>query len=532
MADYDYIIVGAGSAGGALAARLSEKPGNKVLLLEAGAASHPYSRMPLSFGLLIDNPAANWCYQSEPEPNTANRVIPVPRGKLLGGSSSINGLVWVRGQPLDFDTWAQMGCRGWSWRDVAPVFTRIENFVDGDGANGRGTEGPLKVSTVPDQNPLYDALFKASVAAGYKLNPDYNSEEQEGVVKTQTSIYKGRRMSVAHCYIEPAMKRSHNLNVVTNAMTLRMLLEGKRCVGVEYEKDGKVLQARARETILSAGGVASPQILELSGIGQPELLKQHGIEVKHELRAVGENFRDHINARIIWKVKDPSVSYNHMARGLGAATQFLKYLTTGGGFMSLPSAPLLAFLRTRPELATPDIQMHLVPYSIKDPKTRKLQDFPSMTIACYQLRPESLGSIHIRSKDAKAQPAIRFNFLADPIDQAAMTAGFRMMRKIVDAAPMDDYRDSEYSPGPSVKSDDEILTWIRNNSQTAYHPIGTCRMGPAGPSTVVDDKLKVHGLDGLRVADASIFPTMPSGNTNAPSIMVGEKAADILKAAA
>ena len=261
--------------------------------------------MPLSFGLLIDNPAANWCYQSEPEPGTANRTIPVPRGKLLGGSSSINGLVWVRGQPLDFDTWAQMGCRGWSWRDVAPVFTRIENFVDGDGANGRGTEGPLKVSTVPDQNPLYDALFKAAVAAGYKLNPDYNSEDQEGVVKTQTSIYKGRRMSVAHCYIEPAMKRSPNLNVVTNAMTLRVLLEGKRCVGVEYEKDGKVVQARARETILSAGGVASPQILELSGIGQPELLKQHGIEVKHELRAVGENFRDHINARIIWKVKDP-----------------------------------------------------------------------------------------------------------------------------------------------------------------------------------------------------------------------------------
>ena len=532
MADYDYIIVGAGSAGGALAARLSENRANKVLLLEAGAPSHPYSRMPLSFGLLIDNPAANWCYQSVPEPNTANRVIPVPRGKLLGGSSSINGLVWVRGQPLDFDTWAQMGCRGWSWRDVAPVFTRIEHFVDGDGANGRGTDGQLKVSTVPDQNPLYDALFKAAVAAGYKLNPDYNSEDQEGVVKTQTSIYKGRRMSVAHCYIEPAMKRSPNLNVVTNAMTLRVLLDGKRCVGVEYEKDGKTVQARAKETILSAGGVASPQILELSGIGQPELLKQQGIEVKHELRAVGENFRDHINARIIWKVKDPRVSYNHMARGLGAATQFLKYVTTGGGFMSLPSAPLLAFLRTRPELATPDVQMHLVPYSIKDPKTRKLQDFPSMTIACYQLRPESLGSIHIRSKDPKAQPAIRFNFLADPIDQAAMTAGFRMMRKIVDAAPMDAYRDGEYSPGPAVNTDAEILTWIRNNSQTAYHPIGTCRMGPAGPSTVVDDKLKVHGLDGLRVADASIFPTMPSGNTNAPSIMVGEKAAEILKAAA
>ena len=450
----------------------------------------------------------------------------------MGGSSSINGLVWVRGQPLDFDTWAQMGCRGWSWRDVAPgLHPHRELRRRRRQQWPRYFAGPLKVSTVPDQNPLYDALFAAAKAAGFKLNPDYNSEDQEGVVKTQTSIYKGRRMSVAHCYIEPAMKRAPNLHVVTNAMTLRVLLEGKRCVGVEYEKDGKVVQARARETILSAGGVASPQILELSGIGQPELLKQHGIEVKHELRAVGENFRDHINVRIIWKVKDARVSYNHMARGVGAVTQMMKYLTTGGGFMSLPSAPLLAFLKTRPELATPDVQMHLVPYSIKDPKTRKLQDFPSMTISCYQLRPESLGSIHIRSADPKAQPAIRFNFLGDSIDQQAMVGGFRMMRKIVNAAPMDVYRGEEFSPGLSVDSDEEILSYIRNNSQTAYHPIGTCRMGP-GPNTVVDDKLKVHGIEGLRIADASIFPTMPSGNTNAPSIMVGEKAADILKAAA
>ena len=530
MAEYDYIIVGAGSAGGTLAARLTENPATKVLLLEAGPASHPYTRMPLSFGLLIDNPAANWLYQSEPEPGTANREIPVPRGKILGGSSSINGLVWVRGQPLDYDTWAQMGNRGWSWREVAPLFTRIETFVDGDGSNGRGTGGPLKVSTVPDQNPLYDALFAASKAAGFKLNPDYNSEDQEGVVKTQTSIYKGRRMSVAHCYIEPAMKRP-NLHVVTEAMTLRVLLEGKRCVGVEYEKNGKVVQARARETILSAGGVASPQILELSGIGQPELLKKHGIEVKHELPAVGENFRDHINARIVWRVKDPKVSYNHMARGVGSVMQMMKYLATGGGFMSLPSAPLLAFLRTRPELATPDVQMHIVPYSIKDPKTRKLQDFPSMTISVYQLRPESLGSIHIRSGDAKAQPAIRFNFLADPIDQAAMSEGFRMIRRIVDAPPMDVYRGEEYSPGPHISTDAQILDYIRNNSQTAYHPVGTCRMGPEGRTTVVDDKLKVHGIEGLRIADASIFPTMPSGNTNAPSIMVGEKAADILRTA-
>jgi choline dehydrogenase-like flavoprotein len=530
MNAYDYIVVGAGSAGAVLAARLSENPRTQVLLVEAGRARHPYCRFPISFGLLIDNPAANWRYQSDPEQGTGNRAIPVPRGKLLGGSSAINGLVWVRGQTLDYDTWAQMGARGWSWQDVAPLFTRIETFEKG-GANGRGTGGPLHVSEVPDQNPLYDALFKAAVAAGYKLNADYNSEDQEGVVKTQASIRRGRRMSVAHCYLRPAMRRA-NLTVITDAPTRRILLEGKRCVGVVYEQWGRETEARAgREVILCAGAVATPQLLELSGIGNPNVLKRHGIAVQHALPAVGENFRDHINARIVWRVRDPRVSYNHKARGLGAVKEALKYVATGGGFFSLPSAPLLAFLKTRDELATPDVQMHLVPYSIKDPNRRKLQDFPSMTVACYQLRPESLGSIHIRSADPDAQPAIRFNFLADPIDQRTMVDGFRMMRRIVEAEPMDALRGEEHSPGPSVRSDDEILGWIRANSQTAYHPIGTCRMGPEGPKTVVDERLKVHGLEALRIADASIFPTMPSGNTNAPAIMVGEKAADLIRSA-
>jgi choline dehydrogenase len=530
MDTYDYIVVGAGSAGAVLASRLSENPRNEVLLVEAGRASHPYSRFPVSFGLLIENPAANWCYYSDPEEGTANRAIPVPRGKLLGGSSAINGLVWVRGQPLDYDTWAQMGARGWSWQDVGPLFTRIESYDKG-GSNGRGTGGPLGVSEVPDQNPLYDAMFKAAVAAGYKLNPDYNSEDQEGVVKTQASIRAGRRMSVAHCYLEPAMRR-RNLTVLTEAPTRRLTFEGKRCTGIVYERWGRETAVRAgREVILSAGAVATPQLLELSGIGAPEILKKHGIEVRHALPAVGENFRDHINARIAWRVKDKRLSYNHMARGLGAVGQALKYATTRGGFFSLPSAPMLAFLKTRPEVATPDVQMHIVPYAIKDPKTRKLQDFPAMAVACYQLRPESLGSIHIRSPRPDDQPAIRFNFLSDPIDQRTMVDGFRMMRRIVEAGPMDALRGEEFSPGKAVASDEEILGFIRGNAHTAYHPIGTARMGPPGPRTVVDERLKVHGLEGLRVADASIFPTMPSGNTNAPCIMVGEKAADLIRAA-
>lgn len=528
MDTYDYIVVGSGSAGGALAARLSENPANRILLLEAGAPSHPYSQFPISFGLLIHNEAANWLYESEPEPNTANRKIPVPRGKLLGGSSAINGLVWVRGQPLDYDTWAQMGARGWSWQDVAPVFDRIENFEHKD-AKGRGHEGPIKVTEVGDQNRLYDALFKAAGEAGFPSNPDYNGEDQEGVVKTQVNIHRGKRMSVARTYLREARRRP-NLNVVTNAAARRLILEGKRCVGVVYQHFSNTVEARARkEVIVSAGAVATPQLLELSGIGRPDVLKGHSIEVLHALPAVGENFRDHLNARIQWRVHDRKASYNHMARGLGAVNQALRYVFANDGFFTLPSAPLLAFLKTRPELATPDVQMHLVPYGIKDPKRRKLHDFPSFTIACYQLRPESLGSIHIRSTNPDEHPAIKFNFLADRIDQDAMVEGFKMMRRIADAPSMATLRGEEISPGAEVASDDQILTYIRGNAQTAYHPIGTCRMGPAGPTTVVDEKLKVHGLDGLRIADASIFPTMPSGNTNAPAIMVGEKAADLIR---
>jgi choline dehydrogenase len=527
MDQFDYIIVGAGSAGAVLAARLSEDPNQRVLLLEAGRASHFYSRFPISFGLLINHPTANWLYESEPEEVTARRPIPVPRGKLLGGSSAINGLVWVRGQPSDYETWASMGAPGWSWEDVAPLFDRIEDF-ERKGVAGRGNGGPVHVSVVPDRNPLYEALFKAAGEVGYRTNPDYNGEDQEGISKTQANIRHGRRMSVDHCYLDPAMPRP-NLTALPEASVRRVLLEGTRCVGVVYSHRGKELSVRAeREVILSAGAVATPQLLELSGIGKPEILESYGIAVQHELPAVGENFRDHLTPRIIWRVKDPRLSYNHKARGIGSVIEAFRYLFTGGGFFSLPSAPLVAFLRTSDDLATPDVQLHLVPYSVKDPKTRKLQEFPSMAIVCYQLRPESLGSIHIRSADPDVAPAIRFNFLDAEVDRRTLVEGVRMMRRIVDAPAMQSLCGEEFSPGRQVETDAQILDWIRNNSQTAYHPIGTCRMGQ-GPGTVVDENLRVHGIEGLRVADASIFPTMPSGNTNAPAIMVGEKAAELLR---
>ena len=523
----DYIVVGAGSAGAALAYRLSEDPQTSVLLIEAGKAVHPYSRMPISFGLFIDRPGVNWRYFSEPEEGTKNRVIPVPRGKMLGGSSSINGLVYVRGQTLDYDTWGQLGNRGWSWEEVSKVFHRMENFEGGDG-HVRGQDGPLGVSEVPDQNPLYDALFAAAESVGYRRNFDYNGSDQEGIAKTQATIKNGRRMSTAHCYLRPAMRRI-NLEVVTEAMTQRLLIKDKRCTGVVYKRGGQTYTVFCKqEVILSAGAVSSPQILELSGIGKPDILKQHGIDVRNELPGVGENFRDHIASRISWKIRVSGISYNDKARGINLFGQIIKYAITGSGFLSLPSTPIVAFLKTRSELETPDIQLSFIPYAVENPKRRKLYNFPGMTLICYQLRPESLGSIHIRSRDPNEHPSIRFNFLHDPIDIQTMIEGVKIMRQIVEAKPMDPYRGEEFKPGKEVSEDAAIEKWLRETGETAYHPMGTCRMGP-GPNAVVDDKVKVNGLEGLRVADASIFPTMPSGNTNAASIMVGEKASDLIK---
>ena len=524
----DYIIVGAGSAGSALASRLTEDSRTTVLLLEAGAASHPLSWLPISFGLFIDHPKVNWCYSSEPEENTANRRIPIPRGKLLGGSSAINGLVFVRGQALDYNSWAQLGNRGWSYTDVLPIFQRMESF-EGEGGDLRGQGGPLRVSEVPDQNPFYDALFAAGEEIGVPRNPDYNGVSQEGICKTQTTISRGQRMSAARCYLEPAKARD-NLRIITDVAVQKVLLEGQRAVGVVYRHPGGHMTVRAgSEVILAAGAIASPQLLELSGIGRPDVLAAQGIEVQHALEGVGENLRDHLNARIQWECVAPGMSYNERMRGLGKIREVFRYAIRRGGFLSLPSAPLLGFLKTRPELDEPDVQFHLVPYSIKSAKKREMQKDAGFTTACYQLRPESLGSVHIASANPIDGPEIRFNFLSDPLDQRTMIDGFRLMRRLAHAKALDGIRGAEHAPGADVESDDEILGWIRENAETAYHPIGTCRMGPKGSLTVVDERLRVHGISGLRVADASIMPTMISGNTNGPAIMIGEKAAAMIK---
>lgn len=524
MDTYDFIVIGAGSAGCAVANRLSASGKHNVLLLEAGPASHPLSAIPVGFSKLIDNPAANWCYEAEADPAMADRKLPVPRGRLLGGSSSINGLVFVRGQQLDYDTWAQLGNRGWSFTDVLPAFRRMEHYEDGTDEY-RATGGPLRVSEVADESPLYDALFAAGEEIGLPRNRDYNGADQEGMCKTQTTISKGRRMSTAHCYLRPAKKRT-NLTVVTKAWAEQLVLDGTRCLGVRYRRGDQVVEARAHlEVISTSGAINSPQLLELSGIGRPEVLQQHGIPVRHALPGVGESLRDHLAPRLGWSLKQPGVSYNDRARGLGLVWQTLKYATTRGGFLSLPSAPVLAFFKSREGLETPDVQAHFVPYTYTSQK--KLHTRPGMSAVMYQMRPESLGSIHIRSAHPADPPAIHFNFLSDELDRRTTVDSIHFIRKIVDAQAMDDIRDAEFRPGPDVRTDDEILDWVGRSAETAYHPVGTCKMG-RDPKAVVDERLRVHGIEGLRVADGSIMPTLVSGNTNAACIMIGEKCAEMV----
>ena len=524
---YDFIIIGAGSSGATIANRLSENSKINVLLIEAGKKEHFYSQMPMSFGLFINKPGVNWRYKSEGESGTANRNIPIPRGKMTGGSSSINGMVYVRGQSLDYDTWAQHGNKGWNWSEVSKIFKKIENYKNGDEIY-RGNEGLLGITEIMDKNPLYDALIKSAISLGYPLNKDYNGPNQEGIARIQATIYKGRRMSTDYCYLKPALKRA-NLTLITEAMTEKLIIENKVCKGVIYKKNNKLYKVSCRkEVILSAGAIASPQILELSGIGNKEILNKYGIKIKHHLPGVGENFQDHFMARLQWKLKLKNASYNHLGRGINKYSEIAKYIFTKKGLFSMPAASIIAFLKTQKKLENPNIQIQYIPFSVGSLKKRIFHDFPGMAAACYQLRPNSRGAIHICSPDPYKHPNIKFNFLSNDLDRQVLIDAVKIMRNIVEAKPMDMIRDFEHSPGASVANDSEIEEYIRQTAETGFHPSGTCKMG-IGSHSVVDNKLKVHGLKGIRIADASIFPTIPSGNTNAACIMVGEKVSQFIK---
>ncbi len=526
---FDYIVVGAGSAGAVLANRLSSDPKFQVLVLEAGRESHPWSRIPVGFAKLIENPAANWLYSSEPDEGNGQRRLPVPRGKLLGGSSSINGMVFVRGQSQDYDTWAQLGNRGWSYREVLPIFRDMENYQGDADDEFRGRAGPLKVTESNESGPLYDALIKAAGEVGIKYTKDYNGAAQDGIGMTQATIRNGRRMSTAFCYLDPARGRP-NLTIQANALTECLLIEGKRCVGVRYSINGQQLEARAtREVVVSAGSINSPQLLELSGIGQPDLLHSLGIEVRHALKGVGENLRDHYSPRMKWLVPPAlGITYNDKGRGLGLVWQAIKYGLSKKGLIGLPAAPIRAYIRTRPGLDAPDAAISWIPF-LSDANF-KLAKTSGVTAIMNILRSESTGSIHVSSKAPNRPPAIRFNFLSAQLDREVTLAAMRTTRRIMTAPAMQGIATDEIAPGVNVDADDELLDWIRRNAETTYHPVGTCKMG-SDPMAVVDEQLRVHGMEGLRVADASIMPTLTSGNTNAPSIMIGEKASRMMLAA-
>ena len=526
--EVDYAVVGAGSSGCVIANRLSADPNTKVALLEAGGRdTNPWIHIPVGYFKTMHNPSVDWCYRTEPDQGLNGRSIDWPRGKVLGGSSSLNGLLYVRGQKEDYDRWRQMGNVGWGWDDVLPLFKRCEDQERGED-EFHGIGGPLAVSNMRIQRPICDAWVAAAQTAGYPFNPDYNGASQEGVGYFQLTTRNGRRCSAAVAYLKPIRNRQ-NLKIITRALVTRVEMEGKKVTGLVYrDRSGELKSLKVRrEIILSGGAINSPQILMLSGIGDPDHLKENGIEPLHSLPGVGQGLQDHLQARLVFKCNEPTLN-DEVRSMFNQARIALKYALFRAGPMTMAASLATGFLKTGPEIETPDIQFHVQPWSADSPG-EGVHPFSAFTMSVCQLRPESRGELRLNGPDPSQYVRIIPNYLSTETDCRTIVDGVNIARSIARQNPLASKISEEFRPTADLSPDDYegTLDWARSNSVSIYHPTGTCAMGTT-ENSVVDPSLRVRGIQNLRVADCSIMPEIVSGNTNAPAIMIGEKASDLL----